>query len=277
MQPVTTMIKKCLFLFCLFVCTATLYAQQLPLPAITVKNINNRIIVSWVNGYTKPIVNLNIQRSYDSLKNFSTIGEVLSPQSKENGYVDVSAPYNKMYYRVFIAFEGGSYIITPSARPVKDFSQGPPPAQKYPWMADPVEDAPDTGIIPRVINPKDTSAIPKDAKFPVVIRPKDTAATAIIPIKPEITYPSMRIFTARDNNIVIHLPEAATKKYTVKFYDENEKFLFELKKLKEEYLIIEKVNFVHTGWFRFEIYDNGELVEENKFQITKETRDPKKF
>ncbi len=233
------MIKQVSLFILLLFTTNILCAQVQPLPSITVKNINNKIIVSWVNDYLKPITALNIQRSYDSLKNYSTIGSVLSPQSKENGFADANAPYNKMYYRVFVAFEGGAYIITAPARPVKDIYGSEVLTQdKFPWNTNR-----DSGMV-----------------YP--------------PGKSGITYPSSTIFTAKDNNIVIYLPESNVKKYTVKFFDETEKFLFELTKLKEEYLIIEKVNFVRTGWFRFELYENGTMIENNKFQITK---DPKKL
>ncbi len=237
--------RKQIFIFLIFTCTAAkLFAQQ-PLPFVSARNINNKIIISWVNTYAKPVNTINIQRSYDSLKNFSTIGSVLSPQSRENGYTDDNPPYNKMYYRVFVSFEGGSYVFTPPVRPVKDISDNSNVSEKYPWMQ--------------------TNSV-----FP-------DSAVVITPGKSEPTYPSQRIFTAKDNNIVIHLPEAAEKKYTVKFFDENEKFIFELTKLKEEYLILEKVNFVHTGWFRFEVYENGVLIENNKFRIEKDLKDPKKL
>ena len=230
---------KPFFLFPLFfILSNILFAQEKPLPFIQVKNLNNKIVVNWINDYTKPITALNIQRSYDSLQNYTTIGSVLSPQSRDNGFADANFPYNKMYYRVFISFEGGSYIITASARPIKEFYAADNAlSEKYPWL----------------VSNKDSSTI-----FP--------------PSKPGITYPINNIFTAKDNNIIVHLVNAETKKYSVKFFDETEKFLFELTKLREEYLIIEKVNFVHTGWFRFEIYENGLLIENNKFQILKEVK-----
>ena len=232
------MMKPFFLLPLFFILSNILFAQDKPLPFIQVKNLNNKIVVSWINDYTKPITALNIQRSYDSLQNYTTIGSVLSPQSRENGFADANFPYNKMYYRVFVSFEGGLYIITASARPVKEFYVADNAlSEKYPWL----------------VSNKDSGIV-----FP--------------PSKPEITYPSNTIFTAKDNNIIIHLVNAETKKYSVKFFDETEKFLFELTKLKEEYLIIEKVNFVHTGWFRFELYENGLLIETNKFQILKEIK-----
>ena len=85
-----------------------------------------------------------------------------------------------------------------------------------------------------------------------------------------ITYPSRRIYTGKDNNIVVYLPNAETKKYTIKFFDENENLVFELNKITEPYLTIERVNFLHAGWFNFEVYENGKLIEKNKFQIAKE-------
>lgn len=232
---------KTTFLFVVFIILSNiLFAQDKPLPYIQVKNLNNKIVVSWINDYTKPITALNIQRSYDSLQNFSTIGSVLSPQSKENGFADVNFPYNKMYYRVFVSFEGGTYIITAPARPIKEI-----------YVTDTASSSSEKYTFPPTKN--DSGII-----FP--------------PAKPGITYPSSTIFTAKDNNIIIHLDNAVAKKYTVKFFDETEKFLFELTKLKEEYLIIEKVNFVHTGWFRFELYESGLLIENNKFQIMKELK-----
>ena len=213
--------------------------SQATLPSISVTNYNGKIIINWKNNYTLPIANLSIQRSYDSLKNYSTIGSVLNPQNIENGYADNNAPYNKMYYRVFIAFEGGSYIISKVARPVKttDSNADSANAIRYPWLVDPRTD-------PTLQTP------------PVV---KNNTYT-----------PSVKIYTARDNNVVIHLPDAAVKNYTAVFFNDLNKKLFELSNLKEEYLIIEKVNFGNAGWFSFELYESGRLVEKNKFLIPKD-------
>lgn len=270
--------QRVCFLFTVFFCllSASLTAQE-ALPGITVKNLSGQIVVSWVNDYKIPVSNISIQRSYDSLKNYTTIGSVLNPQNIENGYADTKPPYNKMYYRVFVSFEGGSYVFSKVARPVKEIQ------------------AVDTGnyssytIIPS--SPGSVSAAP-DTSFPFLIRGRDKSAVQTIndprnkdtrSIQPKtnlptisspeiITYPSRRIFTAKDNNIIIILPEAENKKYNVKFFDENDAPLFELNKLHENFLIVEKVNFVHAGWFHFEIYENGRLIEKNKFFISKDGR-----
>ncbi|MEP6712130.1 MAG: hypothetical protein ABJA37_06940 [Ferruginibacter sp.] len=236
--------KYLLFLIIALTATTTLQAQQI-LPDISVKNISGKIIVSWRNEYNLPVATISIQRSYDSLKNYTTIGSVLNPLNKENGYADANPPYNKMYYRVFIAFEGGSYIISKTVRPVKETSATTDSTkiQRYPWQVNPLADS--------------------SLQSP----PINVGIT-----KPLITYPSKRIFTSRDNSVVIHLPEAATKKYTIKFFDELDNLVFELTKLNEEYLIIEKVNFGHSGWYHFELYEAGTLVEKNKFFVPKDSK-----
>ena len=72
----------------LFTVTLSLFAlstaAQETLPAITVKNIGGQIVVSWVNNYKAPVANISIQRSFDSLKNYTTIGSVLNPMNIEN-------------------------------------------------------------------------------------------------------------------------------------------------------------------------------------------------
>jgi hypothetical protein len=237
-----------------------LMAQEI-LPNITVKNYNGKIIISWKNGYPLEVKNISIQRSFDSSKNFTTIGSVLNPQNLENGFVDEKPPYNKMYYRVFISFDAGAYVFSESVRPVKDMPfPSPIIATDGTNMPVDVTKEPVTATN-TVSNPDFLHNDPRSG------RPNNHSEN----IKTEpITYPSRRIFTAKDNNVVIHLDNIETRKYTVRFFDDDNKPLFELNRIKDDYLIIEKVNFLRAGWFYFEVYDNGKLVEKNKFYIPKD-------
>ena len=250
----------------LFILLFNLFAVSLTaqdtLPSITVKNLSGQIIVSWVNNYKMPVATINIQRSYDSLKNYTTIGSVLNPQNAENGYADSKPPYNKMYYRVFVSFEGGTYLFSKITRPVKEL----PPALVIEDTLRPFLVKDNWTMQPAYEQPKN-----KDFKIqPKAQLPNFNSNTEII------TYPSRRIFTAKDNNVTIYLPDAETKKYTVKFFEENDTPLFELNKLHDSFLIIEKVNFVHAGWFYFEVYENGKLIEKNKFFIAKDGKNQAK-
>lgn len=220
--------KALIFFLLITTLSNTNLAAQDTLPNITVKNLGGQIIVSWKNNYKRPVANINIQRSYDSTKNFYTIGSVLNPQNVENGYADATAPYRKMYYRVFVAFEGGSYIITKSQKPVRDLH------------------ADSTGVY---VNPWQQNRQPGD-----------------------LASPSRKIFTNRDNNIAINLPDAQNKKFSIHFFDDKGTLIFELNKITEQYYIIEKVNFVHSGWFSFKLYEDDKLVEENRFYVPKDVK-----
>jgi hypothetical protein len=77
---------------------------------------------------------------------------------------------------------------------------------------------------------------------------------------------STLVFTAKDGNVNISLPDAGHRKWLVKFYEQDNSPLFEIKDIRDNNLVLDKVNFMHSGWFRFEIYEDGKLKEkkENK-------------
>ena len=197
----------------------TLHAQD-TLPRLSVVNSSNHIVISWTNPYTS-LTTINIQRSFDSLKNFKTIGSVLDVKNKTNGFVDAKPPPGIQYYRIFLSFEGGIYIFSNSYRPVIDTSK----------------------------------VIPKEFKSVVVNTWFE---------------PSKFVYTGKENNVIISLPLAGKKKYLVKFFEENGTFLFELSKILESYLTVDKVNFIHAGLFNFELYEEGVLIEKHKFYIPKD-------
>jgi hypothetical protein len=211
--------KTYLLCFALIMLSAVAQGQD-TLPNLSVKSIGNNVVISWTNQYAI-ISNIKIQRSFDSIKNFTTIGTVLNVFNRTNGFVDAKPPYNKMFYRLFISFEGGSYIFTKSYRPVPD-----------------------------------TSSTYIARENSVVVNTWFT--------------PSRRIYTGRDNNVIISLPDANSKNYSVKFFEENGAPLFEIKKVTDTYLTLEKVNFVHAGMFHFEIYEGETLIEKHKFYIAKD-------
>ncbi|MBC7888184.1 MAG: hypothetical protein H7Z13_09850 [Ferruginibacter sp.] len=206
--------------------TGNIFAQD-TLPKISVKNRDGKVIVSWKNTYGAKINNVNIQRSTDSIKRFTTIGSVLNPMNKENGFVDSKSPGGKIFYRVFVAFDGGDYLFTRSYRPVADTSME-----------------------------KDIMELPEEKTGKPVTAPNFV--------------PSKFVFTGKDNNVIINLSNAASRKFSIKFFDEDDDLLFEVHNIKEPYLILEKVNFLHSGWFKYHLYDNDILLEKYKFYIPKD-------
>ncbi len=223
-------------------------SAQDTLPKFSVKNVgNNRTIISWTNNY-QVVKQISIQRSADSLKNYKTILSVPDPMNKENGYVDTKAPRNNMFYRLFIVLDGSMFQFTSSKRPVTDTTQVVTTEQK------------------KLLDPFSI-----EVNHPVKGMDSTLRANGLdTRNKPAIWVPSVYVYSAKDGNIHLNLPEDDTKKYSVKFYDENDNFLFEIKDMKESSLILDKTNFYHAGWFRFELFADDKLKEKNKFYVEKE-------
>lgn len=215
------MFKLLLSFFLVLALQKVSFAQD-TLPKITVTQLGKKVLVSWSNPYAY-VTSINIQRSGDSIKNFTTIGSVLDVKAATNGFVDTKEfiPANQ-YYRLFISFEGGNYIFTKSRRPT-----------------------PDTLNI---------SAEITDYQQPV--------KTWFVP--------SRHVYTGRDNNVIISLPDAAKKKYSIKFFEDDGTFVFELKRIPESYLTLDKVNFMHSGLFNFELFENRIIIERHKIYIPKD-------
>jgi hypothetical protein len=89
-------------------------------------------------------------------------------------------------------------------------------------------------------------------------------------IPKEVYKASPYVFTGKMGNIHVSLPGAAQRHYAVKFYDDSNKLLFELREIRDPSLILDKTNFHHSGWFHFELYDGDQLKEKNKFFIPKD-------
>jgi hypothetical protein len=221
--------------------TGNLAAQD-TLPDFSVINPgNNRLIVSWTNTF-ESIKQISIQRSFDSVKNYTTIMTVPDPTTPQNGYVDAKAPNPKMFYRIYILLDKGVYLFSKAKRPVLDTLT----TRKIFSKTEKTIAVPDSITI---------KGIPE-------LKPEKKAI--------EVYKPSIYVFTQGDGNVKIKLPDIAEKKYSLKFFEIDETFLFEIKEVNQSPLILDKVNFYHTGWFISELYADGKLMEKHKFFIRKE-------
>ena len=226
--------RKSTYIIVLLLLLHKLSFAQDTLPKISVTQLGNKVLVSWVNPF-ESVTTINIQRSYDSLKGFTTIGSVLNVKARENGYVDSKEFIPPQFYRVFISFEGGSYLFTKSHKPSVD-----------------------TAKTVAEVNENEV----KENAIKEIIKQLPPAKTYFIPSK--------RVYIGKENNVIISLPDADKKKYSIKFFEQDGTPLFEIKKVTEPYLTLDKVNFMHAGLFNFEVYEDGLLIEKHKFFIPKD-------
>ncbi len=235
------MLKRLFIFFILAAGIQPVFSQD-TLPRFTVKNRFGKVIISWANAYTD-VVQINIQRSPDSLKGFKTILSVADPKAITNGYLDNKAPNTTQFYRLYVQQEGGKYYFTGTAKPVVDSS--------------------------RTVNyqlAKNNNGVIKLANGNVN---GDSSKMKVPPLK-DVFIPSIFVHTNPQGHVMVVLPENKTNSYTIKFFKDDGTPLFTMNKVKESQLIIDKTNFLKAGWFRFELYENGELKEKHKFLIPKD-------
>jgi hypothetical protein len=225
-----------------------LLQAQDTLPKFSVKNVgDNRIIVSWTNTF-ESIKQISIQRSFDSLTKYKTILSVPDPTTPQNGFADTKATNDHMFYRLFILLDKGVYLFSDAKRPVLDTMASIGKKDRLDV----------TGIKDSLGN--------LNAGLPALdVKNKPLGFVA-----------SKYVYTYKDGYVKIDLPEnenlaagKAGKKYSIKFFDDEE-FLFELKDIKEKTFRIDKTNFYHGGWFKFELYEDGKLIEKNKFYLARD-------
>jgi hypothetical protein len=237
-----------------------LYSQD-TLPHFTLSNEgNNRIIIGWTNNYPA-IRQISIQRSFDSLNFYKTILTVPDPTAVQNGYMDARATNDHMFYRLFILLDQGVYLFSAAKRPRLDTARrvagGVTRTDTIFVNGKPVI-APAKPVVIKIDNMQwgDSSAKPN----PNYTKPQTNVFT-----------PSLHVYTYRDGYVRINLPDdEKSKKYSIKFFEEDGSFLFELKEIKEKDFKIDKTNFYHAGWFRFELSENGKLLEKHKFYLGKD-------
>lgn len=238
--------KLILLLLSVISCVYCRLAAQDTLPKFSVKNVgNNRIIVSWKNNY-QVVKQISIQRSFDSLKNYKTILTVPDPKNKENGYVDTKAANDNMFYRLFIMLDGAMYIFSNAKKPTVDSAQIAADERK------------------KLVDPFSLELNKPAKEIDSTLKPNGDTK------KQNIFVASIYVYASRDGNVHLSLPDVTAKKYSVKFYDENDNFLFDIKNIKDQSLIVDKSNFYHAGWFKFELFEDEKLKEKHKFYIQKE-------
>ncbi|HET7897878.1 MAG TPA: hypothetical protein VFL47_09420 [Flavisolibacter sp.] len=208
------------------------------LPRFTVKNLGfdregkPSVVISWVNKFDS-LKQISVQTSHDSLRNYRTLISLTDPNARMNGFADKKAPHDHMFYRLFVVKGDGQYFFTLAQKPIFDTA--------------------------RTVTAIET-AVAKNLD----LKEKEKLAA-----KPGFV-PSFYVYTNKDGYVYLNLPDAEKQKYHIRFYEEDNSMLFEVKNIKESGLTLDKTNFLHAGWFNFELYNDDKLIEKNKFYLAKE-------
>jgi hypothetical protein len=111
---------------------------------------------------------------------------------------------------------------------------------------------------------KDTLFTARDGK--VVIHPYRNTSSPKTQVNKN--NPPM-VFTDKKGYVNLHLPHAIYFNYQVRFYDLPNQLLFSIQSPKEDNLVLEKSNFIRSGWFEYEVWQNEELKEKGRIFLPK--------
>jgi hypothetical protein len=95
---------------------------------------------------------------------------------------------------------------------------------------------------------------------------KDSVATE------NMFQPSAFIYINPSGNLMLILPNPEKKHFSFFVYKEDGALLFNMKNIKESKLLIDRSNFMSSGWFNYELYDGQKPKEKSKFFIPPENR-----
>ena len=226
------------------------------LPSFSVEERNGMVIIGWKNPF-QDLTQLVIQRSYDSSKGFKSIMAMPDPTSVSNGYVDKSINAINQYYRLFYVQPGGRYFFTASAKPIKSN------------LANPLQSI----QLHEEIDKNNVGPTEKKDLISYINNKKNklgqiTSPTNLESVLPENLFtPSTLIFSNKDGDLVLALPEANQKKYLLKVFRDNGSIIFTMKEIRHPQLVVDRSNFYHSGWFTYELYEEDKFKEKNKFFI----------
>ncbi len=231
----------------------TLSAQDTLPDFSAVKKKDGTVNISWINDYGI-VKQLTIQRSTDSRRGFVSLNTDSTPMNRKGFFMDKKAKMADYYYRIFIQLPEGKYLYTPVQKAYKEGSYPTNKKQLKAYMKN-------INIVDSIQRWCFGSFINQYANNQNISENTQTQENE----KP--WEPSDYIFTDKKGNILIALPYAESKNYSISFFDENNTKVLFIKRIQESNLILERYNFYKSGWYHYQILDDGKKFEAQKFYL----------
>ncbi|HVB04035.1 MAG TPA: hypothetical protein VNE41_10000 [Chitinophagaceae bacterium] len=204
------------------------------IPGLTVMEAGGKNILSWVNEF-RTVRSIGVQWSMDSQYNYSTIGYARQPGLRQNTFTDQEIRMGINFYRLYFELTDGKVDYSSPVR-ILDSLQ----AERSHFQIPP----------PMVILPE-----------PVI---KKEVMKKILPVPYS---PSIYVYTNQDGNVNISLEDVLQGQYTLKFYDSTGALIFTIPRIDQDFLILDKSNFLHSGWFHFKLFNHDKLKQKWKLFI----------
>lgn len=238
-----TRLKVFAGLFLLFFLSFSVASQAQPqLPDMVSVTQKGLVALGWTAQFDG-IKSIAVQRSADSVYNFTTIGFVKNTKKGPQGFIDGHPMPGKNYYRLYIAFSSDLTWISNRILVTVDS------AQILAAGVVPTNDSLQrlvSGILPALATVRVDSSTGKPIGSTNILPKIGTTAPAIPPSPYVFTNP----FTGHIN---IELPNVYDHQYSIRFYDGTDRLVLDLNRIPESPIVLDKRNFQKKGIFRFDI------------------------
>lgn len=232
-------IRAAIVLLLLLNVTNYTYAQP-TLPDIAVVTQGGINVLSFLNPYESGIKSIAVERSADSVVNFTTVGYVASVKKGAASFVDAHPLVGRNWYRLQIVFSSGMEWIS-NLNSVEVDSAAIANRKPLP-PSDSLQKLVNTGTVVNtaVINEIKTVELPK----------------------------SQYVFTNPfTGNVNIEIQDAFKETYSLFFYDQNDKEVLHIPRINDKVVILDKRNFQTTGLFKFKLFKNKEAFDKGVINI----------
>lgn len=209
------------------------FGQQKPLPEFYVtQGPHNSNLISWVNNFGDDCIQLNVQRSSDSINGFRTVFSTPAPELPSNGFTDKTAPPGRVFYRIFYMLNGGSYYFTASKQPAQ--------AEKF------------------------SNEVADTAKGFTAVTPTSNANKNNNYVKP------LSVSINNFGNVLITLPTDDIYRYSMEIWGNDETApIFTIKHFTDKVVVLDKSSFLKFGRYKYVLLDGDKKIEENYFNLSK--------
>lgn len=276
-------------------CTGTpLLAQPPVLPDIIAASDKGINVISWTCQYDG-LKSIAVQRSSDSLFNYTTIGYVKDVKKGQQAFIDGHPQAGNNWYRLYIGFSSDLTWYSNTIKVTIDsatlLSKGViPPNDSLQKYASSVQIDPDdiiassnAPVVQPVLtninnsrpttnnnttrpatNTTATAAAPKPTSKLNLNLPKDEEVNQFTYIK------SRHVFTNPfTGHVALELPDDMREPYAIKFYKQGDEKnpVLDIPRIRKTKVIIDKRNFQGKGMYKFVLYKGNTKLEEGYISI----------
>ncbi len=207
-------------LVCLALCVAS--RAQETLPNMSIKSSGGKVLLTWNCTYDG-VKSIAVQRSSDSIKNYSTVGYLSNPKKGVQSFQDELPNAGRNYYRLYILFP---YDLE--------------------WYSNTF-----SGYVDSTLLSKKNTTVTNNTTKNSTTESTDFYYT-----------PSSTVFTnPYTGHININIADAGTKRYSLKFFDPNRNEVLKVSRIQKPKLVLEKRNFNARGTYSFQLFEGSSLIE----------------